>query len=77
MWRQMAYTVGKRRGGASMHPDLEADFRNQPTLLLRLIAERRQLPDGGRAAEEIDRLIAKVKELVRSYQTVKWYEGEA
>ena len=58
-----------------MHPDLEADFRNQQTLLLRLIAERRQLPDGTLAAEQIDRLIAKVKELVRAYQTVKRYEG--
>jgi hypothetical protein len=55
-----------------MRPDLEADFRNQRVLLLRLIADRLEVADGTSVAEELDQQIAKVKGLVGSYQTVKW-----
>lgn len=57
-----------------MHPNLEADLLLQQSLLSRLIAERRRMPDGTRAAEDLDRLIGKLKELVRSYQAFKSYE---
>jgi hypothetical protein len=59
-----------------MHPNLEADFRNQQTLLLRLIAERLELCDGTPAAEEVDQRIAQAKALVHSYQAIKWSEQE-
>jgi hypothetical protein len=57
-----------------MHPNLEADFRQQQTLLLRLIQERHELVNGAPAANEVDRNIAKARDLMRSYRTIKWYE---
>ena len=60
-----------------MRPDLEADFRNQQALLLRLTAERLEVADGTPVAEELDQQIARITGIVRSYQTVKWYEGNA
>jgi hypothetical protein len=59
-----------------MHPYMEADFRNQQSLLLRLIAERIELGDGTPAAEEVDQRIAQAKALVHSYQAIKWSELE-
>jgi hypothetical protein len=76
IWAAVTISVDVANGDARMRPDLEADFRNQEALLLRLIAERLEVADGTPAAEELDQQIAKVKGLVRSYQTVKWYERE-
>jgi len=59
-----------------VRPDLETDFRNQQVLLLSLIADRLDVADETLAAQEIERQITKTKALVRSYQTVKWFEGE-
>jgi hypothetical protein len=55
-----------------MHPDLEEDFLNQKTLLLRLIAERLSLADGAAAAAELDEQIVKVKS---SYVPIKRSNG--
>ena len=46
-------------------------------MLLALLSERKDLLDGSRKALELDKQIGKVKNVVRSYQTVKWYEQEA
>jgi hypothetical protein len=70
-WR---IVFGKRRGRRKMHPNLEVDFRNQQTSLLRLIAERLDLQDGTTAAEEVDQQIAQAKDRVHSYQAIKWSE---
>jgi hypothetical protein len=42
-----------------MRPDLEVNFLNQKTLLLRLIAERLGLADGTAAATELEEQIVK------------------
>jgi hypothetical protein len=55
---------------------MEEDFLNQKTLLLRLMAERLSSADGTPAAAELEEQIVKVKEIVHSYQTVKWHEGK-
>jgi hypothetical protein len=60
-----------------MKPALENDFRLQQVRLLRLIDERRELVDGSWAADEADKQILGVQNLVRSYQTVKWHEQES
>ena len=57
-----------------MHPALESDFQHQRVLISRLIFERQQLPDGTPAAQETDRLIAAVRELICSYETFRRYE---
>jgi len=46
-------------------------------MLLALLNERNDLLDGSREALELDKQIRKVESVVRSYQTVKWYEQEA
>jgi|HubBroStandDraft_6_1064221.scaffolds.fasta_scaffold1889251_1 hypothetical protein len=58
-----------------MHPDLEADFLNQQTLLRTLIAQRRDATDGTQAAARLDEQIIKTEELIRSYRVMKWYES--
>ena len=60
-----------------MNSDLEADFRNHKKMLLALRSERKDLLDESRDALELDKQICKVESVVRSYQTVKWYEQEA
>lgn len=57
-----------------MNSDLEKDFRNHQQMLLALLSERKDLLDGSRKALELDKQICKVENVVRSYQTVKWYE---
>jgi hypothetical protein len=59
-----------------MRPDLEQDFENQRALLFVLLDERKELADGSDAAHKVDKQIAKVENVVRSYQTVKWYEQD-
>ena len=59
-----------------MNSDLEEDFRNHQKMLLALLNERKDLIDGSRKALEVDRQIDNVESVVRSYQTVKWYEQE-
>jgi len=64
-----------RTRATRLHPDLEVDFLNQKTLLLRLIAERLKLADRTPAAAALDEQITKAKALVRSYRILKLYEG--
>jgi len=60
-----------------LNSDLEEDFRNHKKMLLELLSERKGLLDESRDALELDKQICKVESVVRSYQTVKWYEQEA
>lgn len=60
-----------------MNLDLENDFRLQQLLLLSLIGERKVLVDGSSAADEVDKQILAVQNLVRSYQIVKWHEQKS
>jgi hypothetical protein len=59
-----------------LNSDLEKDFRNHQQMPLRLFNERKVLLDGSLKALELDKQICKVENVVRSYQTVKWYEQE-
>jgi len=63
-------------GRHPLNSDLEKDFRNHQQMLLRLFNERKVLLDGSLKALELDKQICKVENVVRSYQTVKWYEQE-
>jgi hypothetical protein len=59
-----------------LKPDLEWDFKSQQALLFVLLDERKELTDASDAARKVDKQIAKVEDVVRSYQTVKWYEQD-
>jgi hypothetical protein len=64
------------KGEAQLNSELESDFRNHQQMLLALLQERKDATDGSRNALELDRQIGKVESVVRSYQTVKWYEQQ-
>jgi hypothetical protein len=62
------------KGDAHLNSELERDFRNHQQMLLALLKERKNLADGSPTALELEKQIGKVQSVVRSYQTVKWYE---
>ena len=57
-----------------MNSALETDFLNQQQRLAVLEATRDSLEDGSSAAADSDNAIAEVKDLILSYQTLKYYE---
>ena len=58
----------------AMNPDLETDFRYQQENLTVLQATRDSLKDGTQAAADSDNKIAETRDLILSYQTLKYYE---